>query len=264
MVVSQFSKQSPVPLYYQIRDILRREITEGNLAIGAPLASESELTARFGVSRTTVRQALNHLVAEGLIHRQQGRGTFVRGHYIEQELTALTGFVEDMLELGYSPRAEVLTVEVVSAPKAIAQKLSLPEGEDITHIERVRLANDSPVSFDDTYLPMYLGEQISREDLAVYPIFSLLEDKYGVSLVEADYHLSSVTANERLARLLGVPRDAALFRIERTAFSSGLVPVDYETLYYRGDRVRFSMRLKRKRPPWRIDVLPSLDQGQSG
>lgn len=261
------SKDSPLPLHYQIRQILRKDIFIKRLCPGAPFPSEKELMRRFDVSRTTVRKAMDDLVVEGLIYRVQGQGTFVRGRQIERELTALTGFVEDMVALGYRPSAKVVKTDQVAADETVAKKLELVPGEKVTYIERVRLANDIPLSFDTTWLPNDIGQQIVQDDLSIYPIYSLLEDKYGVSLGHADYVIEATTAVDYIAQMLQIDDGSPAFRIERTAYTAEGVPIDYEMLYYRGDRIRFSMRLKRKRPPWRLSMLKDISddyvEGQS-
>ncbi len=161
----EFMRESPLPLYYQIYEILRRELAQGKYPIGSSLPPESELIKRFKASRTTIRKALDELALEGLIHRAQGRGTFVLRQRIEQVLTALTGFVEDMLELGYRPSARVVKVEEALADERVAQKPDLPLGAPVTYIERIRLANDAPISFDVTWLPRALGERVAEENL---------------------------------------------------------------------------------------------------
>lgn len=248
-------RESPLPLYYQIREVLMKELAQGKFPLGSSLPSESELMARFQVSRTTVRKALDDLVVAGLIHRAQGQGTFVRGQHIEQELTALTGFVEDMLELGYRPSARVVRIEPKLADEHVANKLGLSPGAPVTYIERIRLSNDQPISFDVTWLPRILGEQVANENLAVYPIYSLLEDKLEVLLDHATYRIEASLANSQVAQMLGIDHGAPIFLIERTAYSTEGRPVDYEKLHYRGDRIRFLMKLNRKRPPWRLEAL---------
>ena len=202
--------------------------------------------ARFGVSRITLRQALAHLVHEGLLHRRSGKGTFVAQPRIEQELQVLTGFVEDMVALGMRPSARVVSLEWVPAEPVVAQHLELPVGRTVLRLERVRLGNDEPLLFDVSHLPPALGERVAREDLAVDPIFSLLEDKYGIPVGFADYRIFPAVANREVAGHLEVPRGSAILAIERISYSENGTPLDYERLYYRGDRVSYRTRLLRR------------------
>jgi GntR family transcriptional regulator len=110
----------------------------------------------------------------------------------------------------------------------------------------VRLADGVPISFDETYLPLEIGKKIITNNLKVEPIFSLLERKYNVPLIEAEYKLEAMAAEIEVATALRVKQGSPIFRIERTSYSTGNRPVDYERLYYRGDLVRFVTRLARK------------------
>ncbi|MEW5813960.1 MAG: GntR family transcriptional regulator [Spirochaetota bacterium] len=257
----QVSKSNPAPLYYQIREIIRDEIINSSLLPGTLLSSETGLINRFKVSRATVRRALDDLAAEGIVYRVQGQGTFVRGHRISQELTALTGFVEDMLELGLRPSSQLLKTDELPVSEVVAKKLNLSPGEVVTYIERLRLANNIPLSFDTTWLPNDVGQKIVSEDLTSYPIYSLLEDKYGITLSEANYIIDASTAEGEIAEILQIQTGDPIFVITRVAYTAEELAIDYEKLYYRADRINFSMRLKRRRPSWRMD---SLDKNLSG
>jgi GntR family transcriptional regulator len=124
----------------------------------------------------------------------------------------------------------------------------VPVGALVYRFERVRLADGVAVSFDETWLPLDLGQAIAGHDLAVEPIFSLLEDRYGLALVEAEYRLQAVIADARVAAALAVAPGSAIFRIDRTSSCAGRGPVDHETLYYRGDLIQFVTRLSRRAP----------------
>ena len=181
--------QSTIPLYFQIEQDLTSLIASGTLAPGSQLPSEEELVQRYGVSRTTVRKAVQELGRLGLIEIRRGRGTFVRTEKITQEFTELTGFVEDMVAIGLQPSAKVLGTAPTEANETVARQLRVPIGTAVMQIRRVRMADELAISLDETYLPMDLGRKVVENDLDVYPIFSLLEGKYDTPLLEADYRL---------------------------------------------------------------------------
>jgi GntR family transcriptional regulator len=237
-----------LPLYAQLEAALAAEIDEGLLERGSQLPPEDSLIQRFAVSRTTVRQAIQRLITRGLVEIRRGKGTFVCQRKLVQELTALTGFVEDMVAAGRSPTARLVDKKIVVASESVARQLALDEGERVMRIRRVRLADGAPVSFDETYLPLPIGEKIVNDDLEAHPIFALLEGKHGIALIEAEYSLEAVAASSRIAQAIGVRVGSPIFLIERTSFGVGRRPVDYEKLYYRGDQIRFVTTLPR-RPP---------------
>ena len=234
------------PLYSRVEAVLASEIADGALKVGDQLPTEDDLIARFEVSRITVRRAIQNLRGRGLVEIRRGKGTFVAAPRITQELTDLTGFVEDMHALGRKPMARVIDKEIVTADMTVAGQLGLTKGQRVVRIRRVRLADGVPISFDETYLPLEIGKKIMTNNLKVEPIFSLLERKYDVPLIEAEYKLEAVAAETEIAAALRVKPGSPIFRIERTSYSTRNRPVDYEKLYYRGDLVRFVTRLARK------------------
>lgn len=222
------------------------EISDGTMPPGSQLPSEDRLIERFGFSRTTVRKAIENLVARGLVEIRRGKGTFVAEPKITQELTELTGFVEDMLALGRMPSAQLLDRRNVPAKADVSRQLALPQGTPVMRIQRVRLADGIAMSFDETYLPREIGEKIVTHDLNAEPIFSLLEDKYDLPLTEAEYRLEAVVAAPDVAHALAVDPGSAVFLIERTSYTEGHQPIDYEKLHYRGDLISFVTRLARR------------------
>jgi GntR family transcriptional regulator len=220
----------------------------GALPPGARVPSEDSLVERYGVSRTTIRTSIQSLVARGLVEIRRGKGTFVTQPVITQELTELTGFGEDMQALGRDPSAAVLDRRIVAASETVARQLSLQRGTAVARIQRVRLADGVPLSFDETYLPQDLGEKIMADDLENQPIFSLLEHKYSTPLRDAEYRLAAVASHGTVAKALGIIPGRPIFLIERTTYSDNHRPVDYERLYYRGDHIRFVTRLKPASP----------------
>ena len=232
-------------LYAEIEEAIATEISKGEYRPGDQLPTEDALLQRFQVSRITVRRAIQNLVNRGLLEIRRGLGTFVLSPRIDAELTKLTGFVEDMNAAGRKATARVLSQGVVAASARIAERLQLTKGAKVMQIKRVRLADGMPISFDETYLPLLLGKQIVHNDLRLHPIFTLLEEQYGIPLVEADYELEAVIATKAVADALRVKVGSPIFQIERTSMTTGNQPVDYEVLSYRGDLVRFATKLLR-------------------
>ena len=194
---------SHLPLHAQVEEALLKSMAEGVLSPGSRLPAEDHLVERFAVSRTTIRTAIQSLVARGRVEIRRGKGTFVTQPAITQELTELTGFVEDMQALGREASARVLDRRLVAASETVARQLSLQRGAAVARIQRVRLADGVPLSFDETYLPQELGEKIMADDLENQPIFSLLEQKYATPLLEAEYRLAAVASHGTVARALG-------------------------------------------------------------
>lgn len=238
--------QDHAPLYARVETSLADDIAAGILPTGSQLPPEDRLIERFGVSRTTVRKAVENLVARGLVEIRRGKGTFVAQPKVTQELTELTGFVEDMQALGRAATAQLLDKEIVPADADVARQLALSSGTLVMRIRRVRFADGVAMSFDETYLPREIGEKIVTHDLDVEPIFTLLEGRYDLPLIEAEYRLEAVSAALDVAAALRVKPGSAVFLIERTSFTEGHRAIDYEKLHYRGDLISFVTRLARR------------------
>lgn len=237
--------ENSVPLHQVIRRHVQNLLTSRAVKPGDQIPTEQEIMAIFSVSRITVRQAIGQLVASGALVTRRGRGTFVAQPRISHQLKKLTGFVEDMDALGVKVASKVVSVGHVRAGPKEAEKLMVAEGTKITRIERLRLGNNEPLSLDISVMPADIGERIASENLALDPIFSLLENKYGIKLAEADYAIEASLASARIARHLQVQRGSPLLMIERVTYSTSKRPIDYETIYYRGDRIRYLTTLKR-------------------
>ncbi len=240
--------ESPLPLYAQVEAALAAQIADGTYPPGAQLPNEASLLATYGISRTTLQKTVQNLIARGLIEIRRGKGTFVAQPRLTQPLTELSGFVEDMRAHGRHPSARLIARRVQKASETVAARLSLAPGTAVVHIQRVRMADGTPLSFDETWLPQDIGEKIMEDDLEAEPIFTLLEEKYGVPLIEAEYRLEAILADQAVARALDIAPGSPIFLIERTSFGEGERPVDYEKLYYRGDQIQFVTRLARRKP----------------
>lgn len=236
---------SPVPLYAQIKDILRGRILDGSYQPHQQMPSESEMMATFNVSRITVRQALNDLQNEGLIFRIHGKGTFVSKPKAFQDLGRLQGFGEAMRQMGYETFARVLSIRSVVPTAQVADKLQLPKRARVTELQRVRFLNREPISLDVTYVPLAIGNRLASENLAARDVFVILENDYGLALGHAELQIGSTLADENLALQLKVEEGSPVLFIERTTHTADGTPIDYEHLYYRGDAFQYKVRVDR-------------------
>jgi GntR family transcriptional regulator len=237
--------QSPLPLYVQIRDSLRRQILDGSYEVHARLPSENEMMNTFGVSRITIRQALRDLHNEGLVFSAQGKGTFVSKPKAVQNVQRLEGFGEAMAAQGYEASARVLSIQQMKAPKAVVAALDLQPGDDVVEVKRVRYLNRSPVCIDDSYFPMDIGRKMFSLDLSG-DIFPLLENFFGIPLGGADIGLDATLADEEAQQYLNLKTGEAILRVERLTHDQNGRPIDFEYLCYRGDSYKYQFRIDRK------------------
>jgi GntR family transcriptional regulator len=242
------SPLSPVPLYTQIRELLRERILHGQYKSHAQMPSENEMVRAFGVSRITVRQALTDLQKEGLIFKIHGKGTFVSKPKATQDLRRLEGFGEAMAGSGHETFSRVLGHRVLRAGKLVSARLRIAERDEVMELKRIRFLDREPISLDVTYVPLALGERLVREDLPHRDIFVILENDYGYPLGNADLCIEAVVADTEQAAALKIEEGSPILRIERLTFTADGTPLDFEFLYYRGDAFQYRLRIERRAP----------------
>ena len=240
----QVVPMSSVPMHTQIREIVRRRVLDGTYAPHSQMPSESQMMEAFSVSRITIRQALGDLQKEGLIFKVPGKGSFVAKPKAFQNLSRLQGFGEAMGPSGYETFSQVLSMRRVPASDAVARRLQVALGDAVYEIQRLRYLNREPISVDQSYFPLALGERLAQEDLPTRDIFVILENDFGLHLTHADVQIEAISADEFLARQLRIDEASPLLRIERLTYADDQ-PVDFEFLYYRGDAFQYRLRIDR-------------------
>lgn len=238
---------SPIPLYSQIKELLRSRILDGTYPPHSQMPSENELVKIFSVSRITVRQALGDLQKEGLIFKIPGKGTFVSKPKAFQNVSTLQGLSESMRQMGYEVINQVRGLEFIAATPQVAERLKLQAGATICEIKRIRMINREPVSLEITYLPELLGKRLEKADLVSRDIFLIIENDCGIPLGHADLAIDAVLADEELKRLLNIEEGSPVMRIERLTHDAKGNPLDFEYLYYIGDAFQYRLRVDRKR-----------------
>ncbi|MGH3359584.1 MAG: GntR family transcriptional regulator [Nocardioidaceae bacterium] len=246
MTTMETKRRPRVERARQVADVLRSEVLHGRVPLGG-LPSEAELGAEFGVSRNTVREAIEMLRDEGLVVRCPGVGTLVSATKYDHGIDRLMGLAETLHEHGPVVN-EVRTTSLVDPPKTVAERLDLRQGESVVYLERRRLLNGRPVSLDLTYLVRDLGEPLVAHDLAHSDIFALLEQIAGTSLGHAELTLEAVAADAHSAAILDTPRGSPLFMLERLTHLDGGRPVDLEFVRFRGDQVTMRGNIRRTSP----------------
>jgi GntR family transcriptional regulator len=247
-MTSAIDRTSPLPFYYQLKQILLTDLRERELSPGDRLPGDHELCATYQVSRTVVRQALAELETEGVVERVKGRGTFVAQRKTSEHLVqSLTGLYEDVAARGSHLRSDVRRQEVVPADEQIATELALQPGAPLIVIERLRFVDDEPWVLATTYLPYDVAPGLVQDDLTDQSLYALLETKYDVRLTHGRRGVEAAVANDSLAAALAIaPGDPVL--VLRSTSHAGERPVEMFVAYHRGDRSRFEVTLSRSKP----------------
>lgn len=208
----------------------------------AALPTEREISTRYGISRNTVRQALDALVSTGSVYRVQGAGTFVAPSVVSKSLT-LTSFSEDMRARELEPASRLLAAETLRAGRVIAERLGVEPDSEVVRISRLRLADASPMCLENVHLPADRVPGIVEEDLTG-SLYTLLDERYRLDVRSADQIIRAVDLNETESALLGVPLSSPGLRVQRVGLDHRETPVEATTTIYRADRydIRFTVR----------------------
>lgn len=240
----KLAREAPDPLYLQVKAALLAEIEAGGFESNRRLPSERELALRFQVSRMTARQALVELAREGAIYTRVGKGTFVAGPKIDQELRALTSFSQDVRGRGGRPASRVLDARVVAAAAPIAAALGLMPGAEVVRLARLRLSDDLPLALETAHLPHRRFPNLLAHDFAATSLYAVLAAEYGATLTRAEQTIEAALAQpEELAHLQLTP-PAAVLRLQRLTYTSDGIPAEYVLSVYRGDRYTFRSTLQ--------------------
>lgn len=234
------------PLYHQIYLLLQQKIADGTFRDGEVLPGELDLAALYGVSRITVKRALDELARDGFVNRQRGRGTTVTFVPPASAVRAsFEGQLEDLLAMGLETKVKLLDFGFMAASDDVASSLGLPSGARVQRSIRVRSSKSGPFSYLTTYVPGDIGERIGRKALAGRPLLAILED-LGIDIAVASQTISATLADSTTAPALDMPVGGALIQVTRVVEDQDGRPVEYITALYRPDRYQVSMTLSRR------------------
>jgi GntR family transcriptional regulator len=242
-------RRDPRPLYFQLREAILREIDEAGLRPGDRLATEAALQRRYGVSRSTIRQALAELAAEGRIRTVHGVGTFVAEPKIHH-VPLLTSFTELVSSQGFEPSHRVLLSMLVGAPPDVAVDLGLEHGARCRFLRRLMLADWKPVGFAETWLPHDVvgahDELFEQDRLDGGSLYAVLQSPpVGLALHRAVESISPGVADSKAAGWLGCAEGSPVLLINRVTFTPDDRPVEATHLVFTGDRYEYRVELFR-------------------
>lgn len=234
---------SVIPLYHQLKEILKENIESGVWKPGDRIPSENELRKQYDVSRNTVIKALEELVQEGLLRREQGRGTFVSSPKISHSLTGFYSFSNVLRANGLEPKDVILVLERRIAKPSIARHLQLTGSREVWVLKRLRCAGDEPIMLETSHLPQNRVPRIERADLENRSLYDYLEQKHGILVTRAKEIFEPVLIRDYESRYLRVPEGYPALLLDRIAYDSQGRPVEFCRSIVRGDRCRFYTEL---------------------
>src|SRR6201991_1909439 len=238
--------QSKIPLHIQVEELMRKLIASPEFRSGAFLPKEVELANRLGVSRNTVRQATNKLEYEGLLTRKKGVGTKVATKKpLSTGLDHWYSFTREMQERGIQVENLSLRTEYVKADEKVSRFFNIRLHKSVVKLSKLKGSEGEPIVFFESYFHPRIG--IVPEDDFSRPLYTLLEEKFGVLVVRSNENISAALAGAMGARLQVAPESPILFR-ERFVYDPGDRPIEYNVGYYRADKFTYSIDIKKAAP----------------
>ena len=249
--MTTIDRSIPVPLYYQIAEVLQSQIRSGQLRPGDQIPTERQLSESFEVSRMTVRQAVVYLVNLGVLTVKRGWGTFVAEPKVSHDTLRLLGFKQEIARQGGTVSSTVLSEEVIDPPGIIREHLQLQAAEKATRIIRLREAWGVPLLLERSYISASRCPGLEKVDLEEHSLYAVLADRYGIELVRSRQSIEATTSNDYESKLFGIPEGSPMVVLESVSYDATDCAIEYCRAHYRGDRFRFfaeSRRLQSQAP----------------
>ncbi len=235
-------KNVPIPMYFQLKELILEEIKCGNYAEEDVIPTEKEISDFYKISRTTVRQAITELVSEGWLYRKKSKGTFVARRRLNQDfIQNLESFDEQIRKSGAVPSTEVLEFRVLFAPKQVSEKLKIPEKSQVIYLYRKRFADQKPIVLVETYLPYDKCAFLMERNLYEESLYKNLSDYEETKIYCVKRLVEAVEATANDTKLMGIKRGKPIQFFETVGYNVFGDPIEYSLARYRGDSSRFEV-----------------------
>lgn len=229
------------PAYISVHNSLKEAINNNEFPANSFLPPEGDLEKHYGVSRTTVRRAIEILAQEGYVEVTQGRGTMVLSQSKKQNVGMLSSIYRTLKNNGLSIRPRSVHIDTIAAEKKVAAALNIPEGNDVLRIQRIQLADELPISIITNYINPELVPDFERDFENMESLYELLEDKYGLKIDSTYDIISAKAADFTEAELLQVRCGDPLITFERHTYSNG-IPQTYDNNIIRADKFQYEIK----------------------
>lgn len=236
------NKELPVALYYQLKESIRKKILSKEWKVGSKIPTETEICQACGLSRITVRKALEELQNEGYLHKIQGRGTFVQKNAIEQKLSKFYSFSDELKRKGLEEHAELIAFERMYAEGCLEKRLEVEPGAQVYSIERVRFIDDEAYAVEQSYIPLEFAPGLTGEMVRDNGLYKSLRS-FGTYLDSAVEQFSARNLTAQEAHMLGAREGDAAISLRRITYS-GIHVAEYCTSVVKGDFFSYTVELR--------------------
>ncbi len=241
-------RSSYMPLYIQVKEMIKEKIKKGDYKRGEKVPSEAELQKELSISRTTARNALKELVNEGILETHQGKGTFVCKEKLSHPLPNLTSFTEDIKNKGFKPGAEVIENRLIKPDKYVREQLDLADSDRVYYLKRLRTIDGEAVGLHKAYINAKLleGRDFREINFAEKSLYKTLENEYNIKIGEAEETIEALPADISISKLLNMSGSFPVLILNRKTYTVDGKLLEYVKIIYRADRYKYHVRLKRK------------------
>lgn len=238
------NKDSRIPLYYQLMDIIVEQIETGKLKEHDQIPSERELCNQYDISRATVRQAIQMLEKDGYIYKQHGKGTFVSPEKMKQDFLKFYSFTEEMKKIGKVPTSKVIDFEIICCNEKLSRKMNIAKGTKMYKFTRLRLADDEPMMLETSYVPYDRFPGIEKNDLEKEAMYDIFTRKFDAVFTKAEESFQSVFTKENEAKFLDIKADSPSMMLERLTYERDII-IEYTVGIARGDKFKYCVVLEK-------------------
>ncbi|WP_066500607.1 GntR family transcriptional regulator [Abyssisolibacter fermentans] len=226
------------PLYVQLKEKIKEDIKSGKYKIGDLIPTELEFQKKYNISRITARQAINGLAKEGYVKRVKGKGTLVQSPIIEEPLTRIKSFTNEMKDRGIKASTKWAEITITKAFDDIPEKLKVEKGEEIYRVRRIRCADGEPIVLFDTYFKMDLKLELNN-DLYYGSLYEFLDDVKGIKIKKVKQHIGASIADEHLSEYLDIEKGNPVLTIKRQSFDKNESIIEYTKGFYIANRYEY-------------------------
>lgn len=242
--MKKINKKSSIPIYYQLKGIILEMIENEDVKPGDVIPTERELCEFHDISRMTVRMAIMELVNEGVLYREQGKGTYVAQQKTKHELTKLTSFTEEMKRLGHRVETTLLSYQRIASTKKISTALQIEEGADVLEIIRLRVIDDEPYALETVWLHAEKYKQITESQISNRSLYDILQKDFGVQTHHAKQTIEPVHLNDHEKSLFQITGDSLGLLFYQTTYTEAEEVIEYSRSVYRIDKHKFEIHIE--------------------
>ncbi|WP_010277928.1 GntR family transcriptional regulator [Paenibacillus senegalensis] len=241
----KLNNASDKPLYLQLKQIIMDDIKSGKYQAGEKLPPENELCEQYGVSRITARRAIMDLVDEGILHRKQGKGTFVKDWKVKREIISVGGFSELTTASGKLPSSQILSTNLIEADEKLAEIFSMTDDKRLLRLHRLLYIDNEPFIIETSYYPLASFPDLEQHISESPSTYGILKNRYGIEITRSDKLLDVVLASNEAVELFRCDVGIPLYAIERTSYDQKERPVHYSYSLLMTSKVKFVINAKR-------------------